>query len=150
DADKYRPSTAAIFRQPSSLRNVMCLLATGLRGSLDHWSAPRVRRISRCEKEIACSRRHPVTGYGLSTQNRKNSGRSSVSFGLVRHRTRGEEPARGCCCGGGDEEEEEAAQPTSRTSSARTRRARVTAGYHTSRPMPRDFARLSPRAAVEP
>src|SRR5207244_9495108 len=76
---------------------------------------------------------------------RKNSGRSSVSFGLVRHRTRGEEPARGCCCGGGDEE----AQPTVRTSSARTRRARVTAGYDTSRPMPRDFARLSPRAAVE-
>src|SRR5206468_3793807 len=69
-----------------------------------------------------------------------------VSFGLVRHRTRGEEPARGCCCGGGDDEE---AQPTSRTSSARTRRARVTAGYDTSRPMPRDFARLSPRAAVE-
>ncbi len=86
-----------------------------------------------------------MTGYGLSTQNRKNSGRSSVSFGLVRHRTRGEEPARGCCCGGGDEE----AQPTVRTSSARTRRARVTAGYDTSRPMPRDFARLSPRAAVE-
>src|SRR3989442_6398919 len=104
------------------------------------------RRLRRTVKqEVACSRRHPVPGYGLSTQNRKNSGRSSVSFGLVRHRTRGEEPARGCCCGGGDEE----AQPTVRTSSARTRRARVTAGYDTSRPMPRDFARLSPRAAVE-
>src|SRR5438034_937017 len=122
---------AASFRQPSILPNVICPLATGLRG---HSITGRRRA---CDGFI-CSRRHPVTGYGLSTQNRKNSGRSSVSFGLVRHRTRGEEPARGCCCGGGDDEE---AQPTSRTSSARTRRARVTAGYDTSRPMPRDFAR---------
>src|SRR5436190_6558992 len=74
-------------------------------------------------------------GYGLSAQNRKKSGRVSPSFGLLRQRTRGEAPARGCCCGGGDQE----AQAV-RASSARTRRARVTAGYHT----PADATRLRP------
>src|SRR5437016_9594989 len=74
-------------------------------------------------------------GYGLSAQNRKNRGRVSPSFGLLRQRTRGEAPARGCCCGGGDQE----AQAV-RASSARPRRARVTAGYHT----PADATRLRP------
>src|SRR5205085_2211316 len=70
---------------------------------------------------------------------------SDASFGSLRHRARGDVAARGYCCGGAEEE----AQPASTASSARSRRARVTGRYHTSRPMPRDFARLSPRAAVE-
>src|SRR5882762_11795686 len=69
----------------------------------------------------------PGLGYGLSTQKRKNSGRRSVSLGFDKQRARGDEPARGCCCGGGAE-----AQPASTASSASARRARVTAGYHTS------------------
>src|SRR5438132_13843758 len=111
-----------------------------------------LRDIARCAAHVSSTRAYdpaeaPVrrlvmrqrqnvrTGYGLSAQNRKKSGRVSPSFGLLRQRTRGEVPARGCCCGGGDQE----AQAV-RASSARTRRARVTAGYHT----PADATRLRP------
>src|SRR5919204_5317881 len=68
-------------------------------------------------------------GYGLWTQNRKNSGRVWLSVGSLTQRTRGVVPARGCCWGGGDEEEE---QPSSSVSSATIRRARITGRYDNS------------------
>ena len=70
-------------------------------------------------------RRVYLITYGLSAQNRKNSGRVCVSCGSLKHRTRGDEPARGCGCGGGEE-----AQPASTASNARIVRARVTGSYH--------------------
>src|SRR5262245_22583323 len=70
--------------------------------------------------------RDESTAYGLSTQNRKNSGRVSRSLGFDMQRARGEVPERGNCCGGGVE-----AQPARRTaSSTRARSARVTGRYH--------------------
>ena len=68
-----------------------------------------------------------------------------MSLESLAHRARvDDELVRSDFFGGGEE-----AQPARTASSARTRSVRITGRYHTSRPMPRDFDRLSRRAAVE-